>query len=173
MPQKANRRSKNRARPSGDNEERCYEVCAVGFLGGSILFGDLFPVWGEFYNSDYRGVYRLDQLFDIGLGITVLIVVAFAIVGIFLLRLGQRYFWPDSIETRQELLPKMRWILAVPIVVSLGLALYPTDAFVPKPGEPDYYIVPKEPAGIGKETSGVDGLSDAYLTDPVPPAAPE
>ena len=36
-------------------------VFVVGFLVGSLIFGDLFPVWGDFYNSDYMGVVRLDQ----------------------------------------------------------------------------------------------------------------
>ena len=46
-----------------------------GFLIGSMVFGDLFPVWGDFYNSDYRGVFRLDELFGIPLGAMLFIVV--------------------------------------------------------------------------------------------------
>ena len=49
---------------------RCM-IFIVGFLVGSLVFGDLFPVWGDFYNSNYMGAYRLDQWLDIGLGTAV------------------------------------------------------------------------------------------------------
>ena len=62
-------------------------VFVLGFLGGSILFGDLFPVWGDFYNSDYRGVYRLDELFGMNLGSVVLILVIVAVAGSLFMRL--------------------------------------------------------------------------------------
>ena len=68
-------------------------VFVIGFLGGSILFGDLFPVWGDFYNSDYRGVYRLDELFGINLGSVVLILAVASVAGSLFMRLGQRLFW--------------------------------------------------------------------------------
>ena len=53
-----------------------------GFLVGSLIFGDLFPIWGDFYNSDYMGAFRLDQWLDISLGVTVLGVVIVAVAGI-------------------------------------------------------------------------------------------
>ena len=52
-----------------------------GFLIGSLVFGDLFPIWGDFYNSNYLGAFRLDQWLGIGLGPMVLIIVIVAVAG--------------------------------------------------------------------------------------------
>ena len=52
-----------------------------GFLIGSLVFGDFFPVWGDFYNSDYQGAFRLDQWLGIGLGPMVLVIVIVAVAG--------------------------------------------------------------------------------------------
>ena len=125
-------------------------VFLVGFLGGSMLFGDLFPVWGEFYNSDYRGVYRLDQLFGMELGPTIFIVITGAIAGVFLLKAGQRFFWPDQTGPENARAHRIAAVAIVPVIVSLGLALFPTKAFLPGEGEPDYYIVPKESSSDGQ-----------------------
>ena len=69
-------------------------VFIVGFLIGSLVFGDLFPVWGDFYNSDYLGVFRLDQWLGVSLGVAILGVVVVAVLGIFALGAVQRKFWP-------------------------------------------------------------------------------
>jgi hypothetical protein len=68
-------------------------VFLVGFFVGSLLFGDLFPVWGDFYQSDFRGVFRIDQWLDINLGSAVLLVVLIAIGGGVGLRRLQWRIW--------------------------------------------------------------------------------
>lgn len=68
-------------------------VFVVGFMLGSLLFGDLFPVWKNFYQSDANGVWRLDQLFNINIGLMVLIVTLFAILGSLGMRKLQFKFW--------------------------------------------------------------------------------
>lgn len=125
-------------------------VFLLGFLGGSMLFGDLFPVWGDFYNSDYRGVYRLDQLFGLDLGLTIFLVITGAIAGVFLLKAGQRYFWPEQAGTENAPARRIAAVVIVPVIVSLGLAFFPTEAFLPGEGEPDYYIVPKASLNDGQ-----------------------
>ena len=132
-------------------------VFLVGFLGGSMLFGDLFPVWGEFYNSDYRGVYRLDQLFGMELGLTIFIVITGAIAGVVLLKAGQRYFWPDQAGPENARAHRIAAVTIVPVIVSLGLAFFPTKAFLPGEGESDYYIVPKESFSDGQAGSNPAG----------------
>lgn len=107
-------------------------VFVLGFLVGSMVFGDLFPVWGEFYNSDYRGVFRLDQLFGIELGPMILIMVALSIAGGLLLRAGQRYFWGPSIEPEQQLKCLKPLVLVALVVGGIGLALFPSAAYLPE-----------------------------------------
>ena len=115
-----------------------------GFFIGSLAFGDFFPVWGHFFHSDYRGVWRLDQLFGLELGVTILMMVVIAVAGSIFLRLVQRIVWPDSFK------PVTGWVLKVQIsliVVALGLAtamaFFPTSSYLPAESEDAWYIVPK------------------------------
>ena len=128
-------------------------VFVLGFLIGSVVFGDLFPIWGDFYNSDYRGVFRLDQLFGIGLGPMILIMIVIAIAGSLVMRAGQHYFWGDSIEPEQELKCKKPLVLLALLVGGTGLAFFPTEAFLPGEGEPPYYLIPKQPNAIPSPAS--------------------
>jgi hypothetical protein len=107
-------------------------VFVVGFLAGSLVFGDLFPVWGDFYESDFRGVFRLDELFGIGLGPTILLMIAVAIAGSLLMRAGQRYFWGDSVEPQHQLRCLKPLVLAGLVVGGIGLSFYPTAAYLPE-----------------------------------------
>jgi uncharacterized membrane protein YedE/YeeE len=68
-------------------------VFVAGFLFGSLLFGDFYPLWDKFYNSDANGVWRLDQLFNVNLGLAVLIVTLVAVLGSIGMRKLQYKFW--------------------------------------------------------------------------------
>lgn len=68
-------------------------VFVGGFLLGSLLFGDLYPIWETFYNSNAKGVWRIDQLFNINLGFAVLIVTILAVFGSLGMRKLQYKFW--------------------------------------------------------------------------------
>lgn len=68
-------------------------VFVGGFLIGSLLFGDLYPLWDKFYNSDANGVWRIDQLFNVNLGLAVLIVTLVAVLGSIGMRKLQFKFW--------------------------------------------------------------------------------
>jgi uncharacterized membrane protein YedE/YeeE len=68
-------------------------VFVVGFLLGSLVFGDLYPIWDKFYNSDGYGVWRIDQLFNINLGLGVLIVTLLGIFGSIGMRKLQYKYW--------------------------------------------------------------------------------
>ena len=121
-----------------------------GFFIGSLAFGDFFPVWGHFFHSDYRGVWRLDQLFGLGLGVTVLIMVIIAVAGSMFLRLVQRLAWPGTF------VPVTGWVLKVQtalvvaaVALAAVMAFFPTSSFLP--GEIDdsnWYIVPKATLNI-------------------------
>ena len=131
-------------------------VFVIGFMIGSLLFGDLFPVWGEFYLSDYRGTLRLDQLFHVELGLMLLILVVVAITGIWVLRSVQRLLWsgkPDNPADEEQVLTPERALGAVALLVALALAWFPTDAFIEDHPTPPYYIVPKAPAGTAPAPS--------------------
>lgn len=68
-------------------------VFVGGFLLGSLLFGDLYPLWDKFYNSDANGVWRIDQLFNINLGLAILLVTLVAVFGSIGMRKLQYKFW--------------------------------------------------------------------------------
>lgn len=68
-------------------------VFVVGFLIGSLVFGDLFPVWDTFYKSDAHGVWRIDQLLNINLGLAVLLVTLLGVLGSIGMRKLQYKFW--------------------------------------------------------------------------------
>jgi len=139
-------------------------VFVLGFFVGSLLFGDLFPVWGDFYMSDYRGVFRLDQLFGLGLGTTILIMTAIAIAGSMALRWLQRFFWSgckDNPADLEQVFSLEGRIAAVGLVLATVMAFFPTSAFIPTP-EPPYYLVPRQEiqppqAGVpDRQDSGVE-----------------
>jgi uncharacterized membrane protein YedE/YeeE len=68
-------------------------VFVGGFLLGSLLFGDLYPFWDKFYNSDAHGVWRIDQLFNINLGLAVLLIALLGVFGSLGMRKLQYKFW--------------------------------------------------------------------------------
>ncbi|MFZ0453025.1 MAG: DUF6691 family protein [Ignavibacteriaceae bacterium] len=68
-------------------------VFVGGFLIGSLLFGDLYSLWDEFYNSTAKGVWRIDQLFNINLGLAVLLITLLGVFGSIGMRKLQYKFW--------------------------------------------------------------------------------
>jgi uncharacterized membrane protein YedE/YeeE len=72
-------------------------VFVGGFLLGSLLFGDLYPVWEKLYNADARGVWRLDQLFNINIGLAVLLVAFLGVFGSIGMRKLQYKFWGKNV----------------------------------------------------------------------------
>ncbi len=124
-------------------------VFVVGFLGGSLLFGDLFPVWGDFYRSDYRGVYHLDKLFGSGIGVAVLIIVVAAVVGSLVMRLGQRMFWDTPKDEKLEPAQVIKYelpVVALALLVGVVVAFFPSDRFLRAAPTP-YYIIQKSAGG--------------------------
>jgi uncharacterized membrane protein YedE/YeeE len=68
-------------------------VFVGGFLLGSLLFGDLYPLWNKFYNSDANGVWRIDQLLNVNVGLAILLVTLLAVFGSLGMRKLQYKFW--------------------------------------------------------------------------------
>lgn len=116
-----------------------------GFLIGSLVFGDFYPVWGDFYNSDYMGAFRLDQWLGIELGSMILIMVVVAVVGAGSMVLVQRKFWPsgDDESTPGSVLRLQASLIAVAILIAAVFAFNPTGAFIDDVGETPFYIVPR------------------------------
>jgi hypothetical protein len=130
-------------------------VFVVGFLGGSILFGDLYPIWGDYYNSDYLGVFRLDELFGTDLGVMVLILVIAAVAGSLLMRIGQQYFWPTLPGKGMRLSEVMKYeapLVLLALIVAGVLAFFPTERFL-KPEEAPWYIIEKQAAPAAASTA--------------------
>jgi uncharacterized membrane protein YedE/YeeE/rhodanese-related sulfurtransferase len=102
-------------------------VYIIGFFAGTLLFGDLFPIWGDFYQTDYRGIFRLDQLFGWNLGWVILFVTVISIIGICIFRQLQAYFWGGKAVCAMS--PWER----LPALAALGIALvivfFPTRDF--------------------------------------------
>jgi uncharacterized membrane protein YedE/YeeE len=121
-------------------------VFVVGFLAGSLVFGDLFPVWGDFYNSDYMGVVRLDQSLGIGLGTAVFGIIVIAVAGSLGMRWVQQRFWPTSEapDPQQGAVLKLQGsLIAAALLIGLVFAFFPTESFIDDTVEPPYYIIPK------------------------------
>jgi len=112
-----------------------------GFLLGSLLFGDFFPVWGDFYNSDYMGVFRLDQWLGIGLGPMVLILIVVSVAGSLLMVTVQRLVWGTTEEQPRELMKLQGSLIAVAVLVGIVFSFFPTEAFIDDTTEAPYYIV--------------------------------
>ncbi len=68
-------------------------VFVGGFLIGSLLFGDFYPLWDKFYNSGANGVWRIDQLLNINLGLAILIITLLGVFGSIGMRKLQYKFW--------------------------------------------------------------------------------
>ena len=120
-------------------------VFIVGFLIGSLIFGDFFPVWGDFYNSDYMGAFRLDQWLGIGLGTTVLIVVLIAVGGTIFMRFVQNKVWPSTdVDPQQDQVIKLQGaLITVAVLIGFVFAFFPNESFIDDAVETPYYIVPK------------------------------
>lgn len=120
-------------------------VFVVGFLLGSLVFGDFYPVWGDFYNSDYQGVFRLDQWLGIGLGPTVLMIVLIAVAGTLMMRYVQHRVWPTTEvdPQKREVLRLQGALIGAAVLIGLVLALFPTESFIDDHVETPYYLVPR------------------------------
>ena len=123
-------------------------IFIVGFLIGSLVFGDFFPVWGDFYNSNYLGVFRLDQWLGIGLGTAVLGIVLIAVGGTLGMRYIQNLFWPatESTAGRESVIRLQGGLIAVAVLTALVFTFFPTEAFIDDSVETPFYIVPRADA---------------------------
>jgi uncharacterized membrane protein YedE/YeeE len=137
-------------------------VFIVGFLLGSLVFGDLYPVWGDFYNSDYQGVFRLDQWLGIGLGTTVLLIVLIAVAGTLAMRWVQHRFWPTTeTDPQKKAVLKLQGVLiGAAVLIGFAFSFFPTSSFIDESVEAPYYVVPR---------SGTEALPTAPEK---PPAGP-
>jgi hypothetical protein len=121
-------------------------IFIVGFLLGSLVFGDFFPVWGDFYNSDYMGAFRLDQWLGIGLGPMVLMIVLVAVGGTLGMRYIQNRFWPSGGENeaqRRGVLKLQGALIVLAVVIGFVFSFFPTGSFIDDSVETPYYIVPR------------------------------
>ena len=121
-------------------------IFVVGFLAGSLIFGDLFPVWGDFYNSDYMGVVRLDQTLGIGLGATVFGIIVIAVAGSLGMRWIQHKFWPTKEEAdpqKDKVLKLQGSLIGAALLIGLLFAFFTTASFIDDTVETPYYIIPK------------------------------
>ena len=126
-----------------------------------MVFADFFPVWRDFYNSDYMGAFRLDQWLGIGLGPTVLIIVLVAVAGTLTMRFVQNKAWPTTEEDPQkDRITKMQGaLIAVAVVIGFTFAFFPTESFIDDSVETPYYIIPK--------TTVSQAVSDALTLESV------
>jgi len=116
-----------------------------GFLIGSLMFGDFFPVWGDFYNSDYMGAFRLDQLMGIGLGPMVLIMVIVAVLGTIGMIFVQDLVWgqKDTLTKSRPFMKLQGALVATALVIGIIFAFFPTESFIDDTVETPFYIVPR------------------------------
>jgi uncharacterized membrane protein YedE/YeeE len=65
----------------------------IGIIIGDLIFGNFFHLWRDFFLSSRIEASRIDQLFGIGLGSAVVLVILFAFVMIGTLRFLKRTVW--------------------------------------------------------------------------------
>lgn len=125
-------------------------VFIVGFLVGSLVFGDFFPVWGDFYNSNYLGAFRLDQWLGLGLGPMVLLVVLIAVVGTLSMILVQDLVWgtENPIKKSRPFVRLQGSLVAIAIVIGIIFAFFPSESFIDDTTEQPFYIVPRADADV-------------------------
>jgi len=128
-------------------------IFILGFLLGSLIFGDFFPVWGDFYNSDYMGTFRLDQWLGIGLGPVVLIVVLIAVGGTLSMRFVQNKVWPSTEvdPQRKQVLKLQGALITIAVLIGFTFAFFPSESFIDDSVETPYYIVPKTTGDPGSD----------------------
>jgi uncharacterized membrane protein YedE/YeeE len=128
----------------------------VGFFIGSLLFGDLYPIWETFYKSDYRGVIQLHDLFGTSLGGSILIMVLIAVGASLLLRGVQHLVWHNVPPISSPFLKSTQYTLVgLALVVAAAMAFFPNSAFIPGEADEDtYYLVPRPILdGLGNRTN--------------------
>ena len=120
-------------------------VFIAGFLIGSLVFGDFFPVWGDFFNSDYMGAFRLDQLLGIGLGPMVLIMVIVAVVGTIAMIFVQDAVWGqgDTLTKSRPFMKLQGALVATAVVIGIIFAFFPTESFLDVSVEKPNYVIPR------------------------------
>lgn len=146
-------------------------IFVLGVFAGSLVFGDLFPLWSHFYHSDFRGVFRLNELFGTSLGVALFIVSVAAVAGTLLMRYGQKYFWSTPDDEKLTPIQVMEYeapVVAVALVVALVVAFFPSEAFMKTTPAP-YYIIQKSAAAPPSAPSGMPSQTGAQ---PAPPPLP-
>ena len=120
-------------------------VFVGGFLIGSLVFGDFFPVWGDFYNSNYLGAFRLDQAFGISLGATVLLIIVIAVVGTISMIFVQDFVWGEknTLTKSRPFTSLQGGLVAIAFAIGIIFAFFPTDSFIDDSVETPFYIVPR------------------------------
>jgi heme/copper-type cytochrome/quinol oxidase subunit 2 len=115
------------------------------------VFGDFFPVWGDFYESNYLGAFRLDQWLGIGLGGMVLIVVLIAVFGTLAMRLVQHRVWPsgESDPQQRNIIKLEGTLVAVAILIAMVFSFFPGESFIDDQTEPPYYLIPRSGTDSG------------------------
>ena len=120
-------------------------VYLLGFFIGSLVFGDFYPIWKDFYKSDYRGFWRLDEIFGTSLGTTILIMVVIAVGASLFMRIVQHKVWHNVEHTTSGLLKSIQYaVVGLALVMGVAMAFYPNPAFVPSEAVDDsYHMVPR------------------------------
>jgi hypothetical protein len=130
-------------------------VFALGFLAGTLVFGDLFPIWKGFYESESFGVLRLDQVLGIGLGPTLLLVVLVAVGGSVGLRWLQRYFWHNVGGTVPW---GIRGLVGLAILTAAVMALFPNRSF---------FAITETAGSMGGWECGWENPCESVMVDPM------
>jgi hypothetical protein len=154
-------------------------IFMVGFLAGSLLFGDLYPVWCELHDSTYCGDWRIDELFGINIGLAVFLTVVAAVGMSLAMRFGQQYFWGSSDEECDTCpSPEARRyqtpLVALGLALGLVMAFFPSDAFIKGPVQPPHFIIQKSLTGPPEGPVGAPrpGSAAPLPTAPAAPSAP-
>ena len=128
---------------------------ALGVFVGTLVFTDPYSLWEGLYNSGSLGVYRLDQVFGIGLGPTMLLVALVAIGGSVGLRRLQQYFW-HNVEGPGS--AGVRWMVGAAVVLAAALALFSDRSF---------FAITNTAGSMGGWTQAWEDPYESVIVDPL------
>lgn len=110
-------------------------VAFVGGVGlGTLLFSETAGLLGDARHATDMGRFTLDELFHIPLGVTVLLLVALALIMFYGAELAERYFGRGEKIDRKALLPSRKPYIAAAATV-LGISI--VFAFIGQPSSID------------------------------------
>ncbi len=95
---------------------------SVGVAFGVFVFGETVPIFQGFHNSTYMGRFILPELFGVGTGVVVLLVVSMALMMFYWANISEKFFGKRMTWREIKKVPRnMKRVLASAVLVFISL----------------------------------------------------